>query len=138
MTHGVRTPFCAVNASVRLIELCRTEASVLGLNASVSATQTPLLPRGKAATACDPAIASDGESIELLSSVEIFVQPAAAWARPGEPPIAIVAASTSTDRDLRIPAPFLDRAFCTCRHCVRVRRALRAARRCRACAPSPC
>src|SRR6187549_4254562 len=61
MTHGVRTPFCAVNASVRLIELCRTEASVLGLNASVSASQIPLLPRGKAATASGPAIASDGE-----------------------------------------------------------------------------
>jgi hypothetical protein len=70
------------------------------VNVSVSASQLPLT-RGKAATIEDPAIAREGESTELLSSVEIFVQVTAAKAVGGAPAIAI-AASTSTDLDLRM------------------------------------
>src|SRR5689334_16473774 len=88
-THGVRPPFTPVAASVRLIDPCSTPASGLGVNASVSASAVPLCTRGKAATTDGPAKASDGTSLELVSSVEIFVHPTAAWARPGEPPIAI-------------------------------------------------
>src|SRR4051794_13299616 len=137
MIHGV-TLLNPVSASVRLIDFFRPVASALGSNASVSASQTPLVPRGNAATACAPAMASDGESIELLSSVESFVQPAAARAVGGAPTTAIVAASTSTDRDLRISTPFDEGilpAVSAQMGFVRVRRVLRAARCYRACAP---
>src|SRR5262249_19220334 len=101
MIHGVTPPVTPVAASLRLIELFRTVASALGVNASVSASHFPLFPRGNAATAVEPASAIDGESIELVSSVEIFVQPTAARASGGDAAIAITV-STQTDRDLRI------------------------------------
>src|SRR5690348_2785382 len=53
-----------VMASVRLIDPCNVLASALGVNVSVSASDTPLLARGNAATTDEPAKASDGESIE--------------------------------------------------------------------------
>src|SRR6476619_5668179 len=46
ITHGVTPPLTPVAALVRLIELCRTPAPGLGLNASVSASQIPWFPRG--------------------------------------------------------------------------------------------
>ena len=78
ISHGVVKPVHPVAALVRLIELCRAPASAVGANASVSASVMPLFTRGNAATTEPPASASEGESLELLSSVEIFVHPTAA------------------------------------------------------------
>src|SRR4051794_640653 len=127
ISQGI-TLFQPVTTSLRLIEACSVLASALGVNVSVSASHVPFT-RGKAATTDEPANASDGEASELLSSVEIFVQLAAACASGGDPPIAN-AASSHTDLDRRIPSP-----LCL-GHCAPVRPASRATRCCRACAPS--